>query len=487
MLKQSLQQKLQQKLSPQQIQLMKLIQLPTQALEERIQEELEVNPALEEGRETEDARDEDDRDRGEDDYKEEGNERDDDFDIDQYLSDDEIPEYRLHANNYSADDEDDRVPLAGGTSFVETLRSQLGMRNLSDDDRKMAEYLVGNIDDDGYLRRELQDVVDDLAFTQGVYTDINHLETLLTIIQDLDPPGVGARNLQECLVLQLRKKTASPAVQLAASIMENYFEEFVRKHYQKLMDRMEIGEDDLRNALNEISRLNPKPGNSVSDGSRPTENITPDFIISIEDGELRLQLNGKNAPELNISREYRTMLEHYRDSKGKASKSEKDALVFVKQKIDAAKWFIDAIRQRQQTLLLTMSTIMEYQEEYFLTGDERKLKPMILKDIAEKIDMDISTVSRVASNKYVQTPYGTHLIKTFFSEAMKNSDGEDVSTREIKKILEESIGEENKKKPLTDEALAKLLKEKGYPIARRTVAKYREQLGIPVARLRKEL
>lgn len=484
MLKQSLQQKLQQKLSPQQIQLMKLIQLPTQALEERIQEELEVNPALDEGKE-EDSRDEYERD--EEARNEEKEERDEDFDIDQYLSDDEVPEYRLHANNYSSDDEDERVPLSGGTSFIQTLRTQLGMRNLSEEDQKIADYLVGNIDDDGYLRRELQDVVDDLAFAQGVYTDIDHLESLLRVIQDLDPPGVGARSLQECLALQLSKRQRSPEVNRALEIIEDYFDEFVRKHYSKLMDKLEIDEDQLRDALAEISRLNPKPGGSVSDGSKPTENVTPDFLISIEDGELKLQLNGKNAPELNISREYKNMLEHYRDSKGKATKSEKDALMFVKQKIDAAKWFIDAIRQRQQTLLLTMSTIMEYQKDYFLTGDERKLKPMILKDIAEKIDMDISTVSRVASNKYVQTPYGTFLIKTFFSESMKNSDGEDVSTREIKKILEESIGEEDKRKPLTDEALAKLLKEKGYPIARRTVAKYREQLGISVARLRKEL
>lgn len=485
MLKQSLQQKLQQKLSPQQIQLMKLIQLPTQVLEERIQEELEANPALDEGKEDEDRDEYDTAD--EFSNEEEKNERDDDFDIDQYLSDDEIPEYRLKANNYSADDEDDRVPLAGGASFVQLLRTQLGMRSLSEEDRQMAEYLVGNIDDDGYLRRELQDVVDDLAFTQGVYTDLESLERLLKVIQDLDPPGVGARDLQECLALQLNKKADSPSVSLARTIIEDHFDEFVRKHYQKMMDRLDIDEDQLRSALAEVSKLNPKPGGSVADNSRPTENVTPDFLINIEDGELQLKLNGKNAPELNISREYKGMLEHYRDSKGKATKSEKEALMFVKQKIDSAKWFIDAIRQRQQTLLLTMSTIMEYQQEYFLTGDERKLRPMILKDIADKIDMDISTVSRVASNKYVQTPYGTFLIKTFFSEAMKNSDGEDVSTREIKKILEESISEENKKKPLTDEALAKLLKEKGYPIARRTVAKYREQLGIPVARLRKEL
>lgn len=486
MLKQSLQQKLQQKLSPQQIQLMKLIQLPTQALEERIQEELEANPALDEGKEELENRDEYD---SQDEFSnEETSERDDDFDIDQYLSDDEVPEYRLRANNYSADDDDDRVPLAGGTSFVQTLRTQLGMRSLSDEDRVIAEYLVGNIDDDGYLRRGLQDVVDDLAFTQGVYTDLDNLERLLKVIQDLDPPGVGARSLQECLSLQLaKKKNGNTSVELAQEIINEFFEEFVRKHYQKMMDRLEIDEDQLRGALNEISKLNPKPGGSVADNSRPTENVTPDYLISIEDGELKLQLNGKNAPELNISREYKGMLEHYRDSKGKATKSEKDALMFVKQKIDAAKWFIDAIRQRQQTLILTMSTIMEYQKEYFLTGDERKLRPMILKDIADKIDMDISTVSRVASNKFVQTPYGTFLIKTFFSESMTNSDGEEVSTREIKKILEDSIGEEDKKKPLTDEALSKLLKEKGYPIARRTVAKYREQLGIPVARLRKEL
>ena len=306
------------------------------------------------------------------------------------------------------------------------------------------------------------------------------------MIQDLDPPGVGARDLKECLLLQLYRKSASASVRTAIAILEDHFDEFIKKHYQKMMDRLEIDEDFLKDAITEISRLNPKPGNSSSNTQRSIQTIIPDFIISIQDGELELSLNARNAPELNVSREYKEMLEAYKNTKEK-NKAQKEAILFVKQKLDGAKWFIDAIRQRQQTLMLTMSAIMNFQEEYFLTGDQRKLKPMILKDIADEISMDISTVSRVASNKYVQTPYGTFLIKEFFSESMKNEAGEDVSTKQIKKILEDSIGEEDKKKPLTDERLAKLLKEKGFPIARRTVAKYREQLNIPVARLRKQL
>ena len=346
-------------------------------------------------------------------------------------------------------------------------------------------YLVGAIDDDGILRRSLEDIVDDLAFSQGVFTEVPHLEKMLGVIQELDPPGVGGRDLRECLMLQLERKSGSAKVELALTILDSYFDAFVKRHYQKLMDRLGVDEDMLKGAIEEIGRLNPKPGGS-SNLSRPTENIIPDYNLQIVEGELELSLNGKNAPELSLSRQYRDMLEHYKASKQK-NKAEKEAALFVKQKLDSAKWFIDAIVQRQQTLMLTMQAILEYQKEYFLTGDETKLRPMILKDIAEEIEMDISTVSRVASNKYIQTPYGTFLIKEFFSESMTNADGEEVSTREIKKILEDTVAEENKRKPLTDDALAAILKEKGYPIARRTVAKYREQLDIPVARMRKQL
>jgi len=480
MLKQSLAHKLQQKLSPQQIQLMKLVQLPTQSLEARIKEELEENPALAEG-----------LDKVEDTFENDPNEerevRDsmEEINWDDYIPDDETPEYRTKTNNYSADDELYESPVVVSESFHESLISQLHLRNLNEEDLNLCIYLVGTIDDDGLLRRSLEDIVDDLAFSQGVFTDESTLDRLLQVIQDLDPAGVGARNLQECLLIQLERKTPSLKVNLAISILDQYFDVFVKRHYQKLMDRLGIDEEGLREAIEEIGRLNPKPGGS-SNMSRPTENVIPDYNLQIVDDELQLSLNGKNAPELSLSGKYREMLEHYKASTEK-NKSEKEAALFVKQKLDSAKWFIDAIVQRQQTLMLTMSCILNYQEEYFLTGDERKLRPMILKDIAEEIGMDISTVSRVASNKYIQTPYGTFLIKRFFSESMTNSDGEEVSTREIKKILEDVVSEENKRKPLTDEALANILKEKGYPIARRTVAKYREQLDIPVARMRKEL
>jgi RNA polymerase sigma-54 factor len=377
------------------------------------------------------------------------------------------------------------APVLVNESFHDSLISQLRLRDLSSEELELAVYLVGTIDDDGLLRRELIDIVDDLAFSQGVFTEEKELERLLEIIQDLDPPGVGGRDLRECLMLQLERKRPSFKVNLALSILDNHFDSFVKRHYQKLMDRLGVNEDELRDAIEEIGRLNPKPGGS-SNLSRPTENVIPDYNLQIVDDELELTLNGRNAPELSLSRQYRDMLEHYKASKEK-NKAEKEAALFVKQKLDSAKWFIDAIVQRQQTLMLTMQSILNYQRDYFLTGDERKLRPMILKDIAEEIGMDISTVSRVASNKYIQTPYGTFLIKRFFSESMTNSDGEEVSTREIKKILEDTVAEEDKRKPMTDDALAKILKEKGYPIARRTVAKYREQLDIPVARMRKEL
>jgi RNA polymerase sigma-54 factor len=485
MLKQQLSQKLLQKLSPQQIQLMKLIQLPLQALEQRIKEEIEANPALEEG--IDEYRDP--AESSSDDYEEgDGGEsiEAEEINVDEYLSDDEIPDYRLQANNYSKDDEESKVPITGGTSFTEYLQGQIAVFNLSEEERQIADYLIGNIDDDGYIRRELRAIVDDLAFTQNIFVEEEKLEAILRVIQSLDPPGVGARDLQECLSLQLKHKPESAVVLLARQIIDENFNLFIKKHYQKLKDRLDADDEELRVAIKQITQLNPKPGNSSSNTRSNVQVVVPDFTITVEDGELELSLNARNAPELNVSREYKTMLDTYKKSQNK-SKAQKDAVLFVKQKLDSAKWFIEAIRQRQQTLLVTMGAIMNRQKDYFLSGDERKLKPMILKDIADEIGMDISTVSRVASSKYVATPYGTFLIKNFFSESMKNEAGEDVSTRKIKKILEDSIAEENKKKPLTDDKLAKLLKEKGFPIARRTVAKYREQLDIPVARLRKKL
>ena len=484
MLKQYLQFKLSQKLSPQQIQLMKLIQLPTQAFEQRLKQELEENPALESGKEKSD--DLDDTFDNVDDYGDSDSINAEDINVDEYLSDDEIPDYRMQANNYSVDDDDKSVPYASGTSFTQHLLNQLSTFRLDEDEEQIATFLVGSVDESGYIRRSLVDILDDLAFTQNVYTSEDKIENVLSIVQQLDPVGVGARDLQECLSIQLKRKSRNPNIELAQDIIDRAFEQFTKKHYQKLLQKFDVTEIQLKDAILEIERLNPKPGGSFSGNNRIVEHVVPDFTIKIVDGELELTLNGRNAPELHVSREYNNMLKGYKESKDK-SKSQKDAVLFIKQKLDAAKWFIEAIKQRQQTLFVTMSAIMHYQREYFLTGDERKLKPMILKDIADEIEMDVSTVSRVANSKYVDTPYGTKLIKEFFSESMKNDQGEDVSTREIKKILETVIEEEDKRKPLTDEKLAKLLKEKGYPIARRTVAKYREQLDIPVARLRKQI
>ena len=485
MLKQNLQQKLLQKLSPQQIQLMKLIQLPTQAFEERLKQEIEENPALDTGKDEPDAYEDSLNNEFEDDGREKIEA--DDINIDEYLSDDEIPSYKTQSNNYSADDDEKHIPYAAGTTFHQSLKNQLNTFRIDEEERLIAEFLVGSIDDSGYIRRDVIDLVDDLAFTQNVFTTEEKVEELLTkVVQTLDPIGVGARDLKECLIIQLKAKKEDVNRNLAIDILENAFDHFVKKHYKKLLEKFDITEEILKNVISEISRLNPKPGSSYAGNNKIAEQIVPDFTIRILDGELDLTLNARNAPELHVSREYNNMLKGYQESSEK-SKSQKDAVMFIKQKLDAAKWFIDAIKQRQQTLLVTMNSIMNYQYQYFLTGDERKLKPMILKDIADKISMDVSTVSRVANSKYVSTPYGTKLIKEFFSESMKNDQGEDVSTREIKKILETVISEENKKKPLTDEKLSKLLKEKGYPIARRTVAKYREQLDIPVARLRKEI
>lgn len=485
MLKQYLQFKLSQKLSPQQIQLMKLIQLPTQAFEQRLKQELEENPALESGKEEAESITDEFEDAYEGDTDAE-NINTDDINIDDYLSDDEIPEYRTKANNYSADDEEKSVPYAAGVSFNQYLLAQLNTSYLNDEEWGIAEFLVGSVDESGYIRRPLSDIMDDLAFTQNIYTEEKTIEKVLKLVQELDPAGVGARSLEECLLIQLKRKDVTPSVELAIAILEKSFEQFTKKHYKKLIQKHNISEEELKDAFSEIEKLNPKPGGSYSGNNRMIEHVVPDFSIKIVEGQLELTLNGRNAPELHVSREYSNMLKGYKDAKEK-SKSQKDTVMFIKQKLDAAKWFIDAIRQRQQTLFITMNSIMQYQKEYFLTGDERNLRPMILKDIADKIDMDVSTVSRVANSKYVDTPYGTKLIKEFFSESMKNDQGEDVSTKEIKKILETVIREESKKKPLTDDKLAAILKEKGYPIARRTVAKYREQLDIPVARLRKQI
>jgi RNA polymerase sigma-54 factor len=490
MLKQNLQLKLSQKLSPQQIQLMKLIQLPTQAFEQRLKEEMVENPALETGTdEPEYEKDEFDTTDEFDDYDDYEGERieADEINIDEYLSDDETPDYKLQANNYSDDDEDRSMPFAAPISFHQSLIDQLNTFILTEDEREIAEFLVGSIDDMGYIRRSIPDIVDDLAFTQGVYTDEPTVEHIMHIIHQLEPSGVGARDLQECLLLQLKHKTPTAPIELAINILETQFDAFTKKHYDKLLQKFDISQDQLRAAIDEIERLNPKPGGSYdSTSSKAVEHVVPDFAIKIVDGELELSLNGRNAPELHVSKDYQEMLQSYKDSRDKSSQ-QKDAVQFIKQKLDSAKWFIDAIRQRQETLFVTMNAIMHYQEEFFLDGDEGKLRPMILKDIADTVGLDISTVSRVANSKYVETPYGTKLIKEFFSEAMKNDQGEDVSTIEIKKILETVIEEEDKRKPLPDDKLADILKDRGYPIARRTIAKYREQLDIPVARMRKKI
>ncbi len=489
MLKQFLNLKLSQKLSPQQIQLMKLIQLPTQAFEQRLKEEMVENPALESGKEEDDElyeKDEFDNNDEYDDYEGSENIETDEINIDEYLSNDETPDYKLQANNYSDDDDDREMPFAAPTSFHQDLINQLNTFILTDEQRDIAEFLVGSIDDDGYLRRSVQDIVDDMAFTQGIYTDEKTVEKILHFIHDLEPSGVGARDLHECLLLQLRHKTPTEYVDLAINIIQNNFDAFTKKHYDKLQSTYEISKEQLKKAIEEIEKLNPKPGGAFDSNNRTVEQIVPDFAIRIVDGELELTLNGRNAPTLHISKDYKEMLQTYKVSKDK-SHSQKDAVQFIKQKLDSAKWFIDAIRQRQETLFVTMNAIMHFQQEYFLDGEETKLKPMILKDIADMVGLDISTVSRVANSKYVDTPYGTKLIKEYFSESMKNDQGEDVSTLEIKNILKNIIEEEDKNKPLPDDQLAEILKEKGYPIARRTIAKYRDLLDIPVARMRKKI
>jgi RNA polymerase sigma-54 factor len=483
MLRQNLQQKLLQKLSPQQIQLMKLLQLPTLALEQRIKEEIEMNPALEEGQDEEEAPVED-TDEFDNTDKVEENTRDD-FNLSDYMDDDEGASYKLQVKNTGPDDERKEVPLVSGSSFHDVLESQLALRELDDNQFMIATYLVGNIDDDGYLRRDLSSIVDDIAFSGNIFTTEEELGEVLKVIQECDPAGVGARDLQECLLLQLQRRSPKTLItEMAIDVLKNQMDEFSKKHYDKIQKKLDIDDETLKQVVNEILKLNPRPGGSVADSQKTMQHVIPDFIINNSEGELELSLNSRNAPELKISRAYSEMLQDYSKSKDKSSK---DAAMFVKQKLDSAKWFIDAIKQRQNTLLLTMQAIMEYQYEYFLEGDETKLKPMILKDIAERVGLDISTISRVANSKYVQTQFGTFLLKTFFSESLSTDTGEEVSTREVKKILSDCIAGESKKRPLTDDKLAKILKEKGYNIARRTVAKYREQLDIPVARLRKEL
>ena len=480
MLKHSLQQKLLQKLSPQQIQLMKLLQLPTVALEQRVKEELESNPALDEGRE--------DQEEADDNYeeKDEGGDEIEEFDFSDYL-DDDTPDYKYQISNKGKDDEDKDIPYSGGSTFHERVQQQIRLQQLDEKQEAIAQHLIGSLDDSGYLRRDLSAVEDDLAFRQNIMAAEEEIEKVLKIIQQLDPPGIGARDLKECLLIQLKQKKPYKREQaLAETILADFFEEFTKKHYSKIIKKLEITDDELKEAVEEILKLNPKPGNSMNTSGKTIQVVVPDFTLQINDGEIDITLNGRNAPQLRVSNEYKGMIDHYKKSK-EHNKAEKEAMNFVKQKLDSAKWFIDAIRQRQNTLMNTMSAIAEYQKAYFLEGDETKLKPMILKDIAEKIQMDISTVSRVVNSKYVSTPYGTFLLKSFFSESISTEDGEEVSTREVKRILQDIIDAEDKKKPLTDEKLSQMLRDKKYNIARRTIAKYREQLNIPVARLRKEL
>lgn len=480
MLKQQLQIKLSQKLSPQQIQLMKMIQLSTLELEQKIESEMGENPALESGMEKQSSENQ------ESNFEEGEKIEADEIDIDQYLSDDEIPSYKLYSNNYSSDDQERTIPVSGGISFHQHLSQQVGNLILSEDEFQIAEFIIGSIDESGYLRRSTEELIDDLAFTQNIIVTEEQIEKILRSVQTLDPPGVGARSLKECLQLQLEKKKKDrPEVELALEIIKNHFDHFSHKHYTQLQERIGISKEELKAALDLISKLNPKPGGALSSINQNTH-IVPDFILTIEDGELHVALNQRNAPQLRVSNAYKDMLSGYSVAPSK-SKSQQEAVQFIKQKLDAAKWFIDAIKQRHQTLSLTINAILDHQREFFLTGDERKLRPMILKDIAEKVNMDISTISRVANSKYIDTPYGVKLLKTFFSEGLKNEEGEDVSTIEIKKILEQFIAEESKKKPLTDQTLSEMMKEKGYIVARRTIAKYREQLDIPVARMRREL
>lgn len=489
MLRQNLQQKLLQKLSPQQIQFIKLLQVPTVSLDTRIKEELEENPALEDmslANMNEPIEEYPDRDPDDTFNSEDGQESMDEFNVDDYLQDDNINDFgSKYEQNGDDDEERKEIPIAVQNSFFESLQAQLDLEPLSDKDFRIGQQIIGSLDDDGYLRRPINSLIDDLAFSQNVFAEEEEVLEILKVIQTFDPAGVGARDLQECLLIQLQKREQTQSVVKAIRVVEDYLDEFTKKHYDKLERALNMDSEELKEVIHEILKLNPKPGDSNAVTTKQLQ-IIPDFHISNNDGVLFLTLNSKNAPELRVSRSYQDMFEHY-DKSAQKDKKLKEAVQFVKQKLDSAKWFIDAIKQRQQTLLKTMNAIMHYQYDYFLTGDDKNLKPMILKDIADRIGMDISTVSRVANSKYVQTEFGTFLLKSFFSEAIQMESGEEVSNKEVKKILEECIGKEDKRRPLADEKLTEILKEQGYNIARRTVAKYREAMNIPVARLRKEL
>ncbi|GAB4395325.1 MAG: RNA polymerase factor sigma-54 [Microscillaceae bacterium] len=482
MQKLGLNQSLQQKLSPQQIQFIKLLQIPTAELEARIEEELETNPALDEGREREEGNEEE---MGEmDDYDEmDGN--DDDLSIEDYIQDEDISGYKMYGDG-NVKEEDKEMPLPTTTTLLDSLTAQLGFLGLEERQRLIAEQLIGSIDNDGYIRRSVEAIVNDLAFTQNIMTNVKEVEAILQKIQYFDPPGIGARDLKECLLIQLRRRDDdNPHNEAAIRLIEQCFDEFTKKHYDKIQKKLGLDEKQLKGVINIITKLNPKPGGYASEFARG-QYIIPDFILKNNNGKLDLTLNSRNAPELRINTTYADMLDTYSKS-NKKDKKIRETITFVKQKLDAAKWFIDAIKQRQQTLLKTMNAIIEYQYEFFLEGDEGKFKPMILKDIADKIGMDISTVSRVANSKSIQTDFGIFPLKYFFSEGISTKSGEDVSSREVKSVLKEMVDNEEKRRPLSDDKLEKMLKIRGYRIARRTVAKYREQLGIPVARLRKKL
>ena len=484
MLKQHLQQKLQQKLSPAQIQVIKMLEVPTLELEERIRQELEENPALEEGVEVENDNDEIELDQN---LVDEGsNEM---IDLDGYMSDDDIPDYKLKTNNNSKEEKHEEIPFTAGMTFHEYLIEQVNLLLLNEKDRLLTEYVIGNIDDEGYLRRTAEAMVDDIIFQSGIQTTDQEMEKSIQLVRQFDPPGVGAFSLQECLLLQLERKAANKEIILAKEIIGNYFDEFSRKHYDKVLKGLEIDDEILKKVISEITKLNPKPGNAWSGNilEKSMTTIVPDFILENDEDQLTVHLNNSNIPELRVNSTYNDMFQDYTGNKQNQNREMKDAVLFVKQKIDSARWFIDAIKQRHQTLLNTMIAIVEYQHAFFIEGDDTYLKPMILKDIADITGLDISTISRVSNSKYIQTEFGVFPVKYFFSESMTNDSGEEVSTREIKQILQEFIDKEDKKNPMTDEALVEVLKTKGYIIARRTAAKYREQLNIPVARMRKEI
>jgi RNA polymerase sigma-54 factor len=484
MLKQHLQQKLQQKLSPAQIQVIKMLEVPTLELEERIRQELEENPALEEGVEVENDTDEIELDQNQ--VDEGSNEE---IDLDGYMSDDDIPDYKLKTNNNSKEEKHEEIPFTAGMTFHEYLIEQVNLLLLNEKDRLLTEYVIGNIDDEGYLRRTAEAMVDDIIFQSGIQTTDQEMEKSIQLVRQFDPPGVGAFSLQECLLLQLERKTANKEIILAKEIIGNYFDEFSRKHYDKVLKGLEIDDEILKKVISEITKLNPKPGNAWSGNilEKSMTTIVPDFILENDEDQLTVHLNNSNIPELRVNSTYNDMFQDYTGNKQNQNREMKDAVLFVKQKIDSARWFIDAIKQRHQTLLNTMIAIVEYQHAFFIEGDDTYLKPMILKDIADITGLDISTISRVSNSKYIQTEFGVFPVKYFFSESMTNDSGEEVSTREIKQILQEFIDKEDKKNPMTDEALVEVLKTRGYIIARRTAAKYREQLNIPVARMRKEI